>query len=201
LFCDGIETCYAQLGCQPGTDPCPGQGCEESTASCTDVYCGNGTCDYGESCITCSEDCISSQSAGTCASCFKGECDGYCHPVKEGPDCPDCVPSYCCGDGTCQGAEDCYSCEVDCGPPPYCGDDSCGSDEDQCTCPEDCGTPPTYETSCNDREDNDCDGATDCDDNDCDTDPACQSQCLAKNASCTENSQCCSNKCRRGRCR
>jgi thermitase len=28
-----------------------------------------------------------------CSTCFKGVCDGRCHPAKEGPDCPDCFSS------------------------------------------------------------------------------------------------------------
>ncbi len=232
-YCNGSETCVGGT-CQSGSNPCPDDGmfcngdefcnedtnecmssgnpcaagtiCNEAYDRCDEDCCGNGTCDYGESCTTCPGDCMSSQSEGTCEACFKGKCDGYCHPVKEGPDCPDCAPpSYCCGDGICEGAEDCYNCEVDCGPPPpspYCGDDSCGSGEDQCNCPDDCGSPSTYETSCDDEVDNDCDGATDCDDSECESDLACQqSPCLAKDEPCTKNDQCCSNKCRRGKCR
>ncbi|MCH8148886.1 MAG: hypothetical protein IH987_13050, partial [Planctomycetes bacterium] len=33
VFCDGAETCDAALGCQAGSDPCPGQNCAESTDS------------------------------------------------------------------------------------------------------------------------------------------------------------------------
>ncbi len=201
LFCDGFETCDAQFGCLPGTGPCLGEPCDELSASCVEVYCGNGVCEQGESCNTCPGDCIGAQGGRTCEACFKGVCDGQCHPMKEGLDCPDCAPSYCCGDSVCEGAEDSYNCEVDCGALPFCGDGSCGLGEDQCTCSEDCGAPPLDETWCNDRADNDCDGYVDCDDGDCDTDIACQSQCLPKNASCAENNQCCSNKCRRGTCR
>ena len=34
LFCDGDETCDAELDCQPGGDPCPGQSCDEDTNTC-----------------------------------------------------------------------------------------------------------------------------------------------------------------------
>jgi subtilisin family serine protease len=35
LFCNGVETCVIATGvCQPGTDPCPGQGCDEVTDMC-----------------------------------------------------------------------------------------------------------------------------------------------------------------------
>ncbi len=34
LFCDGQETCDFQLGCQAGSDPCPGMTCIEDTDQC-----------------------------------------------------------------------------------------------------------------------------------------------------------------------
>jgi hypothetical protein len=33
LFCNGVETCVGGF-CQPGTDPCPGQGCDEVNEEC-----------------------------------------------------------------------------------------------------------------------------------------------------------------------
>jgi hypothetical protein len=57
----------------------------------------------------------------------------------------------------------------------YCGDATCDPGEDQCNCATDCGTPPVTETNCNDGQDEDCDGNTDCDDSDCLGDPACPS--------------------------
>ncbi len=35
LFCNGAETCDALVDCQAGGDPCPGQGCDEATNTCT----------------------------------------------------------------------------------------------------------------------------------------------------------------------
>jgi hypothetical protein len=219
IYCNGAESCVSGF-CQDGSPPCPDDGqfcngsegcdevnntcttsgdpcaqgtiCNENTDSCDLLGCGNGVCDEGENCNTCPEDCLSG-SGGTCGACFKGVCNGECHPVKEGPDCADCAPSYCCGDGFCEGEENSYDCEVDCGAPPACGDGECNGAENQCTCPDDCGTPPSTETSCSDGIDNDCDLITDCNDGDCSDDPACD--CGAKKSPCTLNSDCCSNRC------
>jgi hypothetical protein len=35
LFCNGTETCGANGTCQAGSDPCPGQSCNESTNTCS----------------------------------------------------------------------------------------------------------------------------------------------------------------------
>jgi len=76
----------------------------------------------------------------------------------------------------------------------YCGDGTCDPDEDKCNCSQDCGSPPATETSCSDGIDNDCDNLTDCEDiEDCSGDPACN--CGAKKSPCTQNSDCCSNRC------
>jgi hypothetical protein len=47
--------------------------------------------------------------------------------------------------------------------------------------------------------DNDCDGYADCDDSDCLSDPACV--CLPQGSACDADAECCSNKCRGGKCR
>lgn len=87
--------------------------------------CGDGTCDPGESCESCSADC-----ASTC------------------PPPPD-VPTTRCGDGTCNPGESCESCRADCAstcpPPPdvptvRCGDGVCNGSETCSTCTHDCGS-------------------------------------------------------------
>jgi hypothetical protein len=37
FFCNGAETCDAVSGCEPGSDPCPGQTCDEITDECVGV--------------------------------------------------------------------------------------------------------------------------------------------------------------------
>ncbi len=54
------------------------------------------------------------------------------------------------------------------GPP--CGNGACDPGEDSCNCTNDCGTPPSNEVpgaTCDDGNDNDCDGLTDSIDPDC----------------------------------
>ncbi|UCG17296.1 MAG: PKD domain-containing protein, partial [Phycisphaerales bacterium] len=51
LFCDGAETCDPILGCQSGSDPCPGQLCDEGTDACMTVECTEDSeCDDGLYC-------------------------------------------------------------------------------------------------------------------------------------------------------
>ena len=105
-------------------------------------------------------------------------------------------PGYCCGDGTCEGAETSFNCAVDCGDPPVCGDASCDAGEDECSCPADCcaGAPATETGSCSDGCDNDCDGLTDGDDPDC--------ACGERGDPCSVDGDCCSNRCKNnGTCR
>lgn len=84
---------------------------------------------------------------------------------------------------------------------PVCGDGNCDPGENKCSCPGDCGAHPATESICDDGVDEDCDGGTDCADptGECDFDPVCA--CLAKHDSCSADSECCSNKCRGGKCR
>ena len=97
--------------------------------------------------------------------------------MKEGPDCSDCAPSYCCGDGVCNGGEDSENCSVD------------------------CGEPSVSETICGDSIDNDGDGLIDCVDPDCSNDPACQSGCFQRKEPRSFNEDCCSGRCFRGACK
>lgn len=260
--CDlGSGTCQAgtPLSCNDGNactaDACdPGTGCSNDPIDCDDgsactadscdtligcindpiaPCCGNGTCELGEDCTTCSTDCISGTTSGAvcgnglceagdgedCVSC-PDDCNGkqngrptnrFCcgdgdgqNPLPCGDatcstggwsctDTPASSGSYCCGNLTCEGAEDFTNCDVDCDAP-FCGDGSCDPGEDQCTCEADCGSPPPTETNCSDGVDNDCDGMTDVDDPDCD--------CGLRGDACSTGADCCSGNCKRnGTCR
>jgi hypothetical protein len=146
LFCTGFETCESGF-CQSSGDPCSdetGTVCNEATDTCdATTVCGDGNCEVGEDCNSCPNDCISGQVEGTsCTACFKGVCDGKCNPSKEGPDCIDCASSYCCGDGTCEGAEDSTSCEIDCPA------QSCGGNKAPCSVNEDCCSNVCKNSTC-----------------------------------------------------
>jgi hypothetical protein len=203
LFCNGSEVCD-EIGqeCGHTGDPCTAPTvCSEDIDQCELPSCGNTVCDAGENCDNCPADCISGTAAGNDPTdCFKGKADGVCHPVKDGSNCPDCVSSWCCGDGVCEGEEDSNNCAIDCGPSPVCEDGNCDPGEDECSCPSDCGQPQNSEVGfCSDSVDNDCDTLTDCDDPDCVDDLACS--CFPKGSPCSIKSDCCSNKCVRGACK
>lgn len=225
LYCNGSETCV-NGACQDGVPRCEDDGlfcngsetCNEGTQECAatgnpcgaDTECNevggsysccdeDSTCEESEDCTSCSSDCISgTEIGGDCTTCFKGACDGICHPKKDGKNCPDCAASFCCGDGVCEGGENSVNCAIDCGSAPTCGDGYCDPGED-CICNEDCEEAPSEVNACSDGVDNDCDGAADCGDSDCDSDPTCI--CAEKKSLCTVNSDCCSNRCFRGACK
>lgn len=90
--------------------------------------CGNGTCDKGETCTSCPNDC------GACPT----RCgDGMCNGAETCSDCPvDCgaCPTRC-GDGMCNGSETCSDCPADCGAcPPTCNATACGECAGNPTC-------------------------------------------------------------------
>ena len=185
LWCNGAETCVGGT-CQPGSDPCPGQSCDEVSDVCVPLDCDNdGTCESGEDCNNCPNDCISGGGTPGCGNgvCEPGigedclscpaDCNGkqigatkrqFCcgdgagtNPVdcsdsrcsEETFACGDSPPPYCCGDGTCEGAEDEINCAVDCG----CTTPADCDDFDECTV-DDCvagvcqNTPVADDTPC-----------------------------------------------------
>jgi hypothetical protein len=211
LYCNGFETCVDSV-CQSGTPPsCPDDGkfcngseicdevndtcattgnpcttgtqCDETTDLCIPETCGTNGCEIGENCTNCPADCISGQ-GGTCEACFKGVCDGSCHPVKEGPDCADCAPSYCCGDGICEGAETFDTCLVDCG----CSSDSECDDGVSCTtdaCNSVTGQCSYIWPACSLTSDGCC--GPDCTSA---TDPDCDSTCVENKRFCNCDGDC-----------
>jgi hypothetical protein len=231
LYCNGPEFCDAVNDCQPGSDPCPGQGCDEGNNQCVLLACNNnGTCESGEDCNNCPNDCISGGGGASCG-------DGICQPAN-GEDCLSCASDcngkqvgtakrqFCCGDGAGTNPIGCddsrctsegWMCSNDPTDPYCCGDGTCEGEEDYTNCGIDCGTPPVCgDDICNGGE-NQCNCPDDCGmppstetscidgvDNDCDDliDGADPDcACLIKGEACTVNSECCSNWCHRGYCK
>ncbi len=196
--CCGNGTCDGSEDCNTCSGDCIGGGGGST--------CGNGVCEAGEDCVGCSQDCNGKQNGNpNNRFCCSGDPGGG---GGDGPvDCGDSrcsasgfqcgsVPTFCCGDGSCEGSEDSISCAVDCGAPETCGNGNCAAGEDECNCAADCGAPPATETSCTDGIDNDCGGGTDCGDSDCASDPACQDPCNG-NGVCDSGEDCtnCSSDC------
>jgi hypothetical protein len=68
LFCNGDEYCDAATGCEAGNDPCPNQGCNETTDACTQCAI-NAHCPVGQVC--CNGVCRSCCTNADCASGYK----------------------------------------------------------------------------------------------------------------------------------
>lgn len=196
--CDGADlggAACSDNGCSSGTPTCA-VDCTVDYGSCTGCpVCDNdGTCEEGEDCNSCPNDCVT----GAGASCGNGVCE-----AGNGEDCLSCPadcrgrtggkPSrrYCCGDGagqnplpcsdaTCTNGE--WQCTDTPAAPSCCGDLACEGAEDGNSCAIDCGAPPACgDGTCNGNETN-CTCAQDCgtppgsetsctdgSDNDCDT--------------------------------
>jgi hypothetical protein len=207
--CDGTDlngqTCSSQ-GCSGGTLTCLPDCSGFDTSACTGCpVCDNdGTCEAGEDCNTCPNDCVSGTSSG--ASCGNGICE-----VGNGEDCVNCAADcngvqsgkpanrFCCGNGGQNpvgcGTGECGTCTtIPATPGAYCcGDATCEGDEDCGNCALDCTTGPEV---CDDGVDNDCANGTDCNDSACTLDPVCQSTCLDTGASCNSGDECCSGSCK-----
>jgi subtilisin family serine protease len=198
-FCNGAETCDPVLDCQPGSDPCPGQSCDEGGNFCFDIGCDDdGTCEAGEDCNTCPNDCFS----GSGASCGNDICE-----TANGEDCLTCPQDcnsklsgspagrYCCGDGTatygvtcadsrCTGSGNaCVSVPAF---PSCCGDAACAGSEDAVNCAVDCA---------------ECAVPGDCDDGDaCTTDDCVAGLCENLPIACDDGDACTTDSCAGGVC-
>jgi probable HAF family extracellular repeat protein len=196
FFCNGVEACVDGI-CREGSNPCPGLVCDEDGDTCETETCDfDGSCDLGENCNSCPDDCVSFDGAQSCG-------DGICQPGI-GEDCLSCASDcrgkqngsprnrFCCGaDVDCTDArcnEDSSVCN-DTQPASYCcGDGVCDPGESQCDCPVDCGVSAFFtEANCADGVDDDCDSLVD------EADPDC---CTPTGDGCYTDGDCCSGNCK-----
>lgn len=147
LFCDGAETCSADVGCLPGTpadcsfldSQCEQGVCDEGSDSCeVEPANSGGDCSDEDICTT-NDTCIEGHCEGTpidCShlddACHVGTCNvvsGVCEaePGNEGFDCDDgdeCTENDACSGGECLG-ESIEGCGVVCGDGVQEGDEQC----------------------------------------------------------------------------
>ncbi len=153
----GITSCVCAQDpfcCSDGWDEfCVAEVNEFGCGTCqTQAQCGNWSCEEGESCASCPQDC--------------GACSGDCCQPNGTPGCNDpsitsCVcgmDSYCCENGwdeTCVGEVTDFGCGS-CGSTENCGNWSCDAGETCANCPSDCGSctgdccQPNGTPGCND---------------------------------------------------
>jgi len=104
-----------------------GENCSSCSQDCGGCqWCGDGACNNGENCSSCSGDC------GACEWCGDGKCNN-------GENCSTCAGDCggCCGNGACDYGENCSACSHDCGG--CCPNGSCDFGETCATCEADCG--------------------------------------------------------------
>jgi hypothetical protein len=184
--------------------------------------CGDGDCTGDEDPCSCAQDCGSPPTAetGLCTDGVDNDCDTYTD--CDDSDCSADLACICNNNGICELGEDCNNCPIDCrqkttGNPNsrYC----CDGDQ------TDCGDPRCSESgwSCGDSgvctSDPDCDDGLYCNGPETCFDGSCQEgidpcpgqgcdegsdQCVTcggNKAPCSDNIECCSNKCKNGSCR
>lgn len=176
-----IDSCDSGSGCVNDPVSCPvGEACDPATGLCEPQVCDNdGTCESGEDCTNCSNDCISGSSSG--ATCGNGLCE-----AGDGEDCVSCPDDcrgvqngrpanrFCCGDGDGQNPLPCsdstcnsngWSCTdtPSGGGTSYCcGDGTCEGEEDSSNCSIDCGAGAVCGDGTCDAGEDQCNCATDC---------------------------------------
>jgi MYXO-CTERM domain-containing protein len=116
-------------GFSSGTLACNPATCEWNTSACVmpGMDCGNAVINPGEECDGTNlggKTCASENGVGWTGTL---SCSGTCSLVKTA-----CVPPPSCGDGVCNGIENCTSCAGDCGTCPVgvCGDGVVNSGEE-----------------------------------------------------------------------
>ncbi|MCK6508655.1 matrixin family metalloprotease [Myxococcota bacterium] len=185
--CSSNSTCAAAAGglcgrINSGTPFCLCRG---------DTDCASG--------YNCNKEVLGNLGLGACAQRGGGTC-----PTGYACDGNFCIPSggAVCGNGSCDGNEDCSSCPKDCPcpsgqqcqggiciTPSTCGNGACDASENCATCAQDCACPPTQICNAGKCEENkpQC-GNGICDNNEtCD---ACKADCLCPEGLACNNGLC-----------
>jgi len=123
-YCDAsgnlVDNCSV-CGCS-GSWVCSSYGtfCCDNTcnSSCYDPKCTAAedpdcACQDGDGC--CGVGCTNVDDSDCAAACTPDGCNDNCPTGCTVSDDPDCGSTGCCGDGTCDAAEDCSGCPGDCG--------------------------------------------------------------------------------------
>ncbi len=128
LFCSGTETCVGS-SCQSSGDPCgAGETCNEATDSCDVPVCDNdGTCEPGEDCSNCPNDCRQ-KTNGNPNSRYC--CDGDL-PLCGDARCSESGWSCASGGGTCKSDGECDDGQF-CNGTEVCNAGNCESGGDPC---------------------------------------------------------------------
>lgn len=206
FFCDGEETCGADLVCEPGTPPCDtaaGETCSEDNDDCVGAACTtDAECDDDDVCDgveTCGDD-------GFCAddtpldcddndACTDDSCDSASGCVNAAVDCSD---GDNCTTDTCDPADGCVNTAIDCDDGVACTDDTC--DAGVCANTDNCAAG----SACNEDTGEcvlPCDNAEDCDDADDCTDDACVNGACSNTAmDCDDGVACTDDTCDAGVC-
>ncbi|MEN8207368.1 MAG: multicopper oxidase domain-containing protein [Pseudomonadota bacterium] len=156
--------CDNDGSCDPGED-C--QSCPNDCAQVSGALCGNGLCEGGDSenFTTCPADCAGKQTGSASKQFSCGYDDGQVtNPIGCGVDVNDDRCIDASSDLFCRTTPRLSAC---------CGDKLCEGAETIVSCTNDCDpaactpTEPGAEYSCSDGQDNDCDGLVDAADPDC----------------------------------
>ncbi len=112
--------------------------CLEGECRVEGAVCPNESCEAGETCATCPEDCGCVDACTGQANdqlCVEGQCQQTCCPACDGKACgPDGCGGVC---GQCATGQSCNT-DGQCVATSMCGDGQCGPGDDCVTCPADC---------------------------------------------------------------
>ncbi len=196
---EGDSTCHSECDVY--------NGCS-ITSGCGGTASGTAICIDFDSYVNCCEgtptDCSATEycSGGSCLACST-TCDDSCQSVACYGTDPDCDASgnpteACCGNGTCDGSEDCVSCASDCPGSIVCSSDSDCDDFDPDTT-DTCNNPGTCSASCSNiscpiecSSDSGCDDGNPLTADTCNNPGTCSASCSNTpcTADCYSNSDC-----------